>query len=400
MPRFILKIFLAFFVFASLSSANEVAQEKELDELRRQITEYEQKISQKKEKEQTASNFINSLDKEIDLTTNYLKTLRTDIHQNERQILVHQKNIDQISEEISTLKELIKKRLVSYYKKRRLNDIELLLSSETAGQIRAWMKYQKLVTQHDQRTYQSLIDKQENLKQQQELLKLKIHSKEKDLVTKKREEKQLQLSREKRTALLSTLNKDTQYLEQHLDEIKEAQRQIQMLVTQSEEERLTRNVRTPKTQKKNTPNPRTQKFATLKGKLVWPTNGEIITHFGRHKHPTLKTVTENLGIDIKAPLGSPIFAVDQGRVQTITWQRGLGNIIMLSHDDGFYTMYTHMAEIHVELRDNVESGQVIGTVGDSGSLNGAVLHFQIWKNTENLDPEEWLGSPLLTFGNP
>lgn len=398
MYRLFSKILVAIFIFVSIVAADEVAQQKELDELRRQISEYEQKISQKKEKEQTAANFINSLDKEIDLTTKYLKTLRTDIHQNERQINIYQNNIDQISEEISKLKELIKKRLVSYYKKRRLKDIELLLSSETASQVRAWMKYQQIVAEHDKRTYQSLIDKQEILKQQQDLLKLKIRSNERNIITKQREEKQLQTSREKRAAMLSDLKKDTDYLEQHLEEIKEAQRQILILVSQSEEERLTRTARTTKPREQAVPSTRTQKFASLKGKLIWPTQGEIITHFGSHKHPTLKTVTENLGIDIKAPLGSPIVAVDQGRVQTITWQRGLGNIIMLSHDEGFYTMYTHMAEIHVELRDNVEEGQVIGTVGDSGSLNGSVLHFQIWKNTENLDPEKWLGSPLLTYG--
>ena len=50
-----------------------------------------------------------------------------------------------------------------------------------------------------------------------------------------------------------------------------------------------------------------------------------------------------------------------------------------------------LAEIQVELHEWVQQGQVIGTVGDSGSLNGAILHFQIWKNTTNLNPEEWLG---------
>ncbi|OPZ81768.1 MAG: Murein hydrolase activator EnvC precursor [bacterium ADurb.Bin431] len=84
-------------------------------------------------------------------------------------------------------------------------------------------------------------------------------------------------------------------------------------------------------------------------------------------------------------------SVGDGQVQTITWQRGSGNIVIVSHGEGFYTVYTHLEEIRVSQDDPVRQGQVIGTVGESGSINGPVLHFQIWKNTRNLDPEEWLG---------
>ena len=132
-------------------------------------------------------------------------------------------------------------------------------------------------------------------------------------------------------------------------------------------------------------------FSSLRGRLPWPTQGQIISHFGKQRHPTLKTITENLGIEIRAPLGTPVQTVDAGQVQTITWQRGRGNIIIVSHDDGYYTVYTHLADIRVDLLDTIEAGEIIGTVGDSGSLNGPVLHFQIWKNTENLNPEDWLG---------
>ena len=104
----------------------------------------------------------------------------------------------------------------------------------------------------------------------------------------------------------------------------------------------------------------------------------------------LNTITENLGIEIKAPLGSPVVAVDDGQVQTITWQRGRGNIIIISHDNGYYTVYTHLAEINVELSQYVQRNQIIGTVGDSGSLEGPILNFQIWKNTKNLNPEDWI----------
>ena len=388
-------IFFLIFVFTPLF-AKDANQRKELEELRQQIADYENQIAQKKTKEETVSSFISGLDKEIDLTTNYLRRLRNDIYRSERSISVYQNNIDNISTELEKLKILIKKRIVSFYKKRRSKEIELLLSIESPGQIKSWLKYQKLVTDNDKRTYNSLFQKKQNLLKQQELLKLEIISKEKDIQSKNKEENRLVASRKKRESLLSTLHKDTKLLQRRLDEIKAAQRQIRSLITESEERRLTSSAR-PKTQKKVVKPLRSKKFSQLMGQLTWPTEGEVISRFGRHKHPTFKTVTDNLGIEIKADLGSPIYAVDQGQIQTITWQRGRGNIIILSHDDGFYTVYTHLAEIHVKVQDYVNAGQVIGTVGDSGSLIGPALHFQIWKNTENLDPEKWLKKPLLTL---
>lgn len=397
MNKILSKIFFLFLIclFSPLLS-EDANQRKELEELRQQIVDYEKQIAQKKAKEETVSVFISSLDKEIDLTTNYLRRLRNDIYRSERLISTYQKNIDNITTDLEKLKVLIKKRIVSFYKKRRSKEIELLLSIESPGQIKSWLNYQKLVTENDNRTYNSLVQKKQDLLKQQELLKLEINSKQKDIQSKNSEENRLVASRKKRESLLSTLHNDTVLLQRRLDEIKAAQRQIRSFITQSEEKRLTSNAR-PKTKKEMAKPARPKKFSQLMGQLTWPAEGEIISHFGRHKHPTLKTVTDNLGIEIKADLGSPIYAVDQGQIQTITWQRGRGNIIILSHDDGFYTVYTHLAEIHVKVQDYVNAGQVIGTVGDSGSLIGPALHFQIWKNTENLDPEKWLKKPLLTL---
>lgn len=397
MSQTVSKIFLVFVLTAAvLPAAEKAEQRKELEELRRKIEMYEQQISQKKEKEETLLQYINSIEKEIDLTAGHLRHLRMDIHRSERLIQQYQQNIEEISAELEKLKKLIRQRIVTFYKKRRSKEIELLLSLDSMGEVKSWLKYQKIVAEHDRRTYNDLVEKQHQLQQQQRLLAMEIDSKEKDFQARNRAEKQLRASRSKRQELLAAVKKDKQLLEQRLAEFREAQEKIRSFITQSEERRLTAGSRQKSPAEERAKQKRDLPFAQLKGQLMWPTKGEILSHFGRQKHPVLKTVTENLGVEIKAPLGSPIYAVDQGLVQTITWQRGRGNIIILNHDDGFYTVYTHLAEIHVEPQQFVEAGEVIGTVGDSGSMNGPVLHFQIWKNTVNLDPEDWLSKPLLT----
>ena len=136
----------------------------------------------------------------------------------------------------------------------------------------------------------------------------------------------------------------------------------------------------------------TQNFYALQGQMQWPAKGTISARFGKQKHPQLKTITENLGIEIKARRGDPVIAVADGTVQSITWQRGRGNIIILNHGNGYYTVYTNLQDILVDMNEPVRGNQRIGTVGESGSLHGPVLNFQIWKNTKNLNPEDWLKS--------
>ena len=72
--------------------------------------------------------------------------------------------------------------------------------------------------------------------------------------------------------------------------------------------------------------------------MIWPTKGYIINHFGRQKHPQWNTITENIGIDIKAEFGEQVHAVANGIVTAITWQRGRGNIIIINNLDGFFSV--------------------------------------------------------------
>ena len=290
---------------------------------------------------------------------------------------------------LEKLQDQVKKRIVSFYKHGRRQQFELLLSSQNFSQVKTWLKYQKLITENDRRMFQALVDNRSQLQRNQQYLQAELNEKERNISERQNEETQLIQSREKRKQLLHKVRNDTQLLEKQLNELQESQRQIRSLISQSEENRLTsqaRNIPAPE----NVP-ARTTGFSTLKGKLPWPAKGKITSRYGRHKHPIYKTVTENLGIEILAPQGTPVISVDMGQVQTITWQRGLGNIVIISHDDGYYTVYTHLDEIEVTPLQQVSKGQVIGTVGDTGSMNGPVLQFQIWKNTASLNPEEWIG---------
>ena len=119
--------------------------------------------------------------------------------------------------------------------------------------------------------------------------------------------------------------------------------------------------------------------------------GGLVGRFGPERHPRWGTVTLNNGVDIETALGSPVNVVAKGRVDYTSEDFGTyGQIIIVNHGDGYYTLYGHLSEILVSVGQEVPSGQVIARSGESGSLKGPILHFEVRKGGTPLDPEAWL----------
>lgn len=134
-------------------------------------------------------------------------------------------------------------------------------------------------------------------------------------------------------------------------------------------------------------------FLANKGKLPMPVHGRytIVSRFGRHKHPELKYVeVDNSGIDIEVAHGTKAHAVFGGRISAIFRQPGYDNIIMIRHGE-YLTIYANIASIDVKTGDNVKAGQPLGTISaDSNDNNRSILHFEIRREKQKLDPEQWL----------
>jgi septal ring factor EnvC (AmiA/AmiB activator) len=130
------------------------------------------------------------------------------------------------------------------------------------------------------------------------------------------------------------------------------------------------------------------------GLLDWPLNGDLIYRFGREQQPN-GTVLRWNGIGLSAPTGTPVRAVKSGRVVLAGPFEGYGPTVVLSHGDGFYTLYLYLEEIGVVEGRDVEAGQVVGTVGGAETPEGPHLEFQIraplqGRSPAAQDPLLWL----------
>jgi septal ring factor EnvC (AmiA/AmiB activator) len=131
-------------------------------------------------------------------------------------------------------------------------------------------------------------------------------------------------------------------------------------------------------------------FGALKGRLRMPAQGRIEVGFGKVVDPRFNTVTVQKGVDIRAPAGSPVRAVADGRVVHAGWMRGYGNLLILDHGDGYHTLMAHLDTLDRDVGEDVRGGQVVGTVGDTASLKGAYLYFELRRSGEALDPAVWV----------
>jgi septal ring factor EnvC (AmiA/AmiB activator) len=131
-------------------------------------------------------------------------------------------------------------------------------------------------------------------------------------------------------------------------------------------------------------------FAALKGLLMMPVKGKIVSFFGQYKDSKLKVSYFQSGINIKADRGEPIRAVYSGQTLFSSWFKGFGNMLIIDHGDHYYSVYAHLEEQFKSKGDPVEAGEVIATVGDTGSMTGAGLHFEIRHHGKPMNPLGWI----------
>jgi murein DD-endopeptidase MepM/ murein hydrolase activator NlpD len=202
----------------------------------------------------------------------------------------------------------------------------------------------------------------------------------------KREQAEVDREAGRRRVLLAKVRDERAYHERMVGELTEASRRLEAFIRdlQAKQRRL---AKVPPSRAPDTPG---VGFGALRGRLPWPTDGRIVTGFGTQVHPRFGTRTQRNGVDIEAVEGTEVAAVFPGTVVYTGWFKGYGNLIILDHGSDYYTLYAHVSEIRVKEGDDVRQGQRIGTVGDTGSLAGPRLYFEVRYQGRPQDPEQWL----------
>ena len=125
--------------------------------------------------------------------------------------------------------------------------------------------------------------------------------------------------------------------------------------------------------------------------LGMPYHGRITSTFGHRENPFGgNNVETHKGLDISGPMGSPVKAMAEGKVEFAGLRGGFGNCIMLKHANGFETLYGHLSKILVRVGENVKIGETIGNIGSTGRSTGPHLHYEIHRNGQQINPQSFL----------
>jgi murein DD-endopeptidase MepM/ murein hydrolase activator NlpD len=124
--------------------------------------------------------------------------------------------------------------------------------------------------------------------------------------------------------------------------------------------------------------------------LLWPSGGIVTSRFGWRVHPIFGGREFHTGMDIATRYGSPVAAARAGVVRFVGWKSGYGRIIVVEHDGGIETAYSHLSATLVSPGQQVARGQTIGRIGSSGWSTGPHLFFEVRRNGVPIDPARYL----------
>ncbi len=194
----------------------------------------------------------------------------------------------------------------------------------------------------------------------------------------------------KRRVLLARVRDERAYHDRMVGELSEATRRLEAFIKElQEKQRRLSKIPPPQRPRPGETTPSVG-FGALRGRLLWPADGRVVGEYGPQVNPRFGTKTFRNGIDIEAVEGTAIMAVYPGHVVFTGWFRGYGNLIIVDHGNEYYTLYAHAADIKVAEGEDVKQGQAIGTVGDTGSLQGPRLYFEVRYEGKPQDPAQWL----------
>jgi septal ring factor EnvC (AmiA/AmiB activator) len=378
----------------------------QLKEVQRELGRERQKVKDARRKEESLSRELSALEEDLKNKTRLLKDLEAKLRGSSQRIGKLSRDIDVTDTRLQRSRTLLRQRLRAMYKQGRMGYVGMLLSAEDFSGAGRRLKYLSALAAQDQRLIKVYNTSLTDLSQKR--AEFAQYKKDVSEATGKATATRNQIVEEQRKyrVLLAKAREDKAGHLATVKELETSAKDLQTLIArlQSDEERQRRASRAaPKREGSRGEGASKEpeefldiredgRFERLRGKLPWPASGTLASTFGRQEHPRFHTVTFNRGIEITAPQGRDIAAVAEGTAIYADWFKGYGRLVILDHGSGYFTLYAHASDILIKTGDAVSGGQVIAKVGDSGSLEGPQLYFELRHKGKPQDPLAWLRS--------
>ncbi len=385
--------------------------QRRLQEIREERSELRRELTSIRGRARDVSAEIRNIQRQREVSASLLRELTFQMTETQRRIDETTEELLRTQDELTQKKALLNRRLRDIYKRGPLLTQEALLTAHSFGDLLNRYKYLHLVARRDR----ELVGDVTELERQLQLREQELRRSYTDLTylqnERAQEHNQLGSMAAQRTSTLSSLRSHERSAVQRIDELLRDERRLTNLVATLEarrrdEERRERDRLAAAERDRNaaraagrpapvTPTPVAPRAAPTMstsdmGSLNWPAQGQLVYRFGRALQTNGTAIRYN-GIGIGAPAGSPVRAVEGGKVEMAAPFEGYGPTVVVSHGGGYYSLYLYLKEIQVQQGATIAKGQVIGTVGGENTPEGSHVEFQIrTPGGEAVDPLAWL----------
>jgi len=365
---------------ASIAAAApaRAADEPELERLRDAIRESRDRVTTYEREQRGLLETVEALDRAAAVIKRDLTHVRR-VSERARETLENaEAETAAIRERRKLLERAMSSRAVALYKAGSAGPVRLLFAADGLRDMLSRLNTLKLLLGHDIDLLERHRVESAALIEAEARAREALESRDEALAQLRERSDQLKREREAKRKLVARLHKDRTSERAALVELETASRAL--------EETLASLRQTPVRKSERLGPP----FESLRERLAPPVEAPIATSFGRVVDAEFKTETFQSGVEFDAPLGVAVEAVAAGQVRFAGWFRGYGKLVILDHGGEYFTISGHLADIRVEVGDEVKSRGVIGTVGDTGSLSGPRLYFEVRHGREPQDPRKWL----------
>ena len=350
------------------------AQESRLGRIQAEIQRLQVELDQLRLREEGVLGRLERVGTELRLRRAESNAVALELEQVGRAVDRLQQTLDRLARSQEERRRYLAFRLREVYRAGPDRAVRRLIGGDEVDGFWSGLRYAAFLSERDARVLRSFRADAKRLLDEQAALAATREELDSTRRSLSRAQRRLEDSRRQQGELLEAIRRDRATRRSALDELQQAAEEMTRLV-----DRLTPKAGGP-----------TLDVHKFKGLLDWPAEGAVSAGFGTVVHPRFRTEVPHPGLDIDAAEGSDIKSVFDGSVAFSSWMRGYGLTAIVDHGGGLMSVYAHASVLIVEPGQKVSGGQLLGKVGDSGSLRGPFLYFELRVDGRPTDPQEWL----------
>ena len=358
---------------SALNGAHVKTQRKRLQEIQEELKHKKAGEKAVLNREESILGTLSRMERDLLQREKELRRLDVKYDRIRKNIISVQKRLNRIQHKIDQNQTRLHSRIVAMYKAGRIGYLPYLLSSDSYNDFMRMTKFLRMVIDYDANLLRNYQTQWLEKRQYQEKLENDIKELKRTRADQERKRLEIIHAKREKRAFLNVVRRQKAEYKKWIRELEDRAKELQLLIDKLEKEMRDKGVYD-------------LNFKGHKGRLSLPVLGNIIPE------------KRGRGIIIEAPKDSPVRAVFSGRVIYSGWFEGYGNIIILDHGGKYYTVFGHASKVLKRVNERVTQGEVIALVGDTGSIRGPCLYFEIRYRGKPEDPLEWLFIPKGSDG--